>query len=100
MKYNHLQATSPVTNAKGALPKRLIDAYPSSKIICALGNMGAVKPGSPWPGYIEDAVSELGNKNIYTCFFPFKKTGGHPNVQEQKAMADILISFIEKNIKW
>jgi enterochelin esterase-like enzyme len=74
--------------------------YPSAHIICALGSMGAVKPGSPWPGYIEKAVSLLNDKKIYTLFFPYINVDRHPNVEEHKKMADQLIGFIEKNIKW
>lgn len=74
--------------------------YPKAWIICALGNMDATRQGSPWPGYIEQAVAELKDNRIYTHFFPYKNTAGHPNAAEQQAMADDLISFIEKNIKW
>jgi hypothetical protein len=56
--------------------------------------------GSPWPGYIEKAVKLLEDKNIYTHFFPYKNTDGHPKSAEQKVMADDLIQFIDKNIKW
>jgi hypothetical protein len=74
--------------------------YPKASIICALGSMDATREGSPWPGYIEKAVSQLNDKKVYTHFLPYKKTGGHPKVAEQKAMADDLIQFIEKNVKW
>ena len=36
--------------------------YPKAHIICALGNMDATRQGSPWPGYIEQAVAELKDK--------------------------------------
>lgn len=74
--------------------------YPGATIICALGNMDATKEGSLWPGYIQQAVKELNDKKIFTHFFPYKKTKGHPSRREQKQMADSLIEFIEKNIKW
>jgi lysophospholipase L1-like esterase len=74
--------------------------YPTASIICALGSMDATREGSVWPGYIQKAVDQLNDHKIYTHFFPYKKTGGHPNVAEQKVMADDLIGFIEKNIKW
>ncbi|HEX5023833.1 MAG TPA: hypothetical protein VFV68_01115, partial [Agriterribacter sp.] len=35
--------------------------YPDAHIICALGSMGAVAPGSPWPDYIKKAVVKLGD---------------------------------------
>ena len=74
--------------------------YPHAYIICALGSMDATKIGSAWPGYIEAAVMSLGDKKILTHFFADKKTPGHPNVREQQAMADDLISFIDQNVKW
>ncbi len=74
--------------------------YPNASIICSLGNMDATMDGSPWPGYIRQAVGQLNDTKVYTCFFKFKNTDGHPKVAEQKAMADELIEFIEKNIKW
>jgi lysophospholipase L1-like esterase len=80
--------------------KTIRSKYPKAKIICALGSMDATKQGSPWPGYIEKAVAQIGDKNILTHFFPYKNTPGHPNVKEQQAMADDLIGFIEQNVKW
>jgi len=74
--------------------------YPKASIICALGNMDATREGSAWPGYIEQAVKQMNDKNMYTCFFRYKNTDGHPKVAEQKAMADTLIQFMDKNIKW
>lgn len=74
--------------------------YPKAHIICALGNMDATRKGSPWPGYIEKAVARLNDSRIYTLFFPYKNTPGHPKTDEQKAMAESLIRFIEKNISW
>jgi hypothetical protein len=74
--------------------------YPKAKIICALGSMDATRDGSPWPGYIEKAVAGLKDKGIYTHFFPYKNTPGHPSEKEQQVMADDLIAFIEKNMRW
>jgi hypothetical protein len=74
--------------------------YPKAQIICALGNMDATQVGSAWPGYIQKAVADLTDKKIYTCFFPYKGSGGHPNGKEQQAMADQLIGFIDQHIKW
>ena len=74
--------------------------YKNAKIICALGNMDATKAGAPWPGYIEQAVASLNDKSIYTHFFSFKNTAGHPNVAEQQVMARDLIQYIEQNVKW
>lgn len=74
--------------------------YPNAHIICVLGNMDATEPGSQWPGYVEQAVAGLHDGRIHTLFFPYKNTPGHPNKKEQQAMADELIRFIDKTIKW
>jgi hypothetical protein len=74
--------------------------YPDAKIICALGNMDATKEGSIWIDYIEKAVTNLNDRNIYTHFIPFKETSGHPSIPEQQKMANSLIRFIDKNIEW
>ncbi|MEP6949175.1 MAG: SGNH/GDSL hydrolase family protein [Ginsengibacter sp.] len=74
--------------------------YAEANIICVLGNMDAVSPGSRWPGYIENAVASFGDKKIYTHFFSYKNTPGHPNVAEHKQMAESLSRFIEEHIKW
>lgn len=80
--------------------QQLRSKYPSAHIICALGSMDAVREGSPWPGYIRQVVSQLKDKKIYTHFFKYKNTPGHPKTSEQKIMAVSLINFIEKNIRW
>jgi hypothetical protein len=74
--------------------------YPNAKIICALGSMDATQTGSLWPGYIEEAAKQLHDQKIYTHFFPYKNTPGHPKVPEQKQMADDLIAYIDKTINW
>ena len=33
--------------------------YPKAYIICALGSMDAVRPGSKWPGYVRTAVEQM-----------------------------------------
>lgn len=80
--------------------KAIRSKYPKAQIICALGSMEDVKEGSPWPGYVQKAVAQIGDKKIYTRFFPYKNTPGHPSKKEQQAMADDLIAFIDQNIKW
>jgi lysophospholipase L1-like esterase len=64
--------------------KTIRKKYPKAQILCILGAMDATKPGSPWPGYIEKA----------------KNTNGHPSAIEQQAMADDLIGFMDKTVKW
>jgi hypothetical protein len=80
--------------------KNIRNKYPKAQIICALGSMEAVKEGTPWRGYIEKAVAQIGDKKIYTYFFPYKNTPGHPSAKEQQDMADNLITFIDGHIKW
>jgi hypothetical protein len=74
--------------------------YPGATIICALGNMDATGEGSPWTGYIKQASDQLQDPGIYTHFFKYKNSGGHPKVDEQNVMANSLIDFIANNIKW
>lgn len=74
--------------------------YPKAHIICALGNMDITREGSPWPGYVKKAVVLLNDAKIYSHMFPYKKSPGHPNVKEQQAMAESLIAFMEKKLKW
>jgi len=80
--------------------KKIRARYPNASIICALGSMNATEKGSLWPGYIEEAVKGLNDSKMFTHFFPYKNTSGHPKVAEQKVMADDLIEFIDNNIKW
>lgn len=74
--------------------------YPNAQIICTLGSMDASKESLPWRGYVEKAVSRMNDKAINTHFFEYKNTPGHPSVQEQQAMADDLIKYIENHIRW
>ena len=74
--------------------------YPSAHIICVLGNMGITKNDSQWPSYVQKASASLNDRRIYTCFFEYKNTPGHPNIKEQNAMADELIAFINDRISW
>lgn len=74
--------------------------YPDASIICALGSMGITRQGSKWPALVEKAVKELQDARIYTHFFKYKETAGHPRVNEQRIMADSLIKFIDAHIGW
>jgi lysophospholipase L1-like esterase len=89
-----------IINAYQTFLKSVRSKYPAAKIICILGSMDATRAGSPWPGYIDKAVAGLNDQHIHTHFIPYKNTNGHPNIKEQQAMADDLIAFMEKNIKW
>ncbi len=101
---NRFGDTAPDEAAIVSAYKEFISAlrsqYPKAAIICALGNMDATREGSAWPGYVTSAAEQMNDSNVFTYFFPFKNTGGHPKVEEQQAMADALIAFIEEHINW
>lgn len=70
--------------------------YPNAYILCCLGSMGAVRPGSPFPGYIQKAVTLLNDSRIGTHFFKPIKSNDHPNRFEHEEMADELVAALEK----
>ncbi|MBN2807481.1 MAG: hypothetical protein JXR22_12560 [Prolixibacteraceae bacterium] len=74
--------------------------YPSSQIICTMGGMDATREGSPWPGYVEEAIRQMDDQKVFTYFMPYHNIQGHPNEAEQKVMAQGLIKFIDENIEW
>ena len=76
------------------------DKYPEALIICALGSMDATREGSPWPGYVKEAVKRMKDKNIETLFFPYMQKEGHPRIEDNRKMADQLITMIEKKTGW
>jgi hypothetical protein len=74
-------------------------------IVCALGSMDATKIGSPWPGYITEAVKNLqiedGDTLLGTHFFPFDPTWTkHPRVRHHQKMADSLSAYINNKMGW
>lgn len=89
-----------IVKAYREMVKNIRKKYPKAQILCILGSMDATKEGSPWPGYIEKAVAGLNDKAIYTHMIPYKNTGGHPSAKEQQVMADDLIAFMDKTVKW
>lgn len=78
--------------------KTIRNTYPKASIVCLLGNMDITIEGSKWPGYVEKAVQELNDAKIFTSFVPYKKTKGHPIVEEQQLIADKLTNTIKENI--
>jgi len=74
--------------------------YPGTPIVCALGSMDATKAGSPWPGYVQQAVDGLGDSLVYTHFFPYIEKDGHPRLDDNKKMAESLIGLIETKLNW
>lgn len=89
-----------IINAYASFMKSIRGKYPKAQIVCILGSMDATKPGSPWPGYIQSAVSSLHDGRIYVHPIPYKGSYGHPSKKEQQDMADDLIAFMDKNVKW
>jgi hypothetical protein len=89
-----------IINAYKTFVQQIRDVYPNAHIICTLGSMDITRKGSPWPGYVEDAVNSFEDEKIYVHFFPYKKTSGHPEVKDHAKMAKSLIKFIDGHIEW
>ncbi|KAA1244784.1 SGNH/GDSL hydrolase family protein [Aquimarina sp. RZ0] len=79
--------------------KKIRKQYPKASIICLLGNMDSTKDDSEWPEYVDTAVRSMQDDHIYTCIVPFKKTKGHPNVEEHKVIAEKLSEIIKTKIQ-
>jgi len=86
-----------VQSYKGFVEK-IRTQYPNSKIVCLLGNMDITKEGSKWPSYVTSAITKLKDKNVFTCFIPFKNSKGHPSVTEHQIIAQKLSALIRKEI--
>jgi hypothetical protein len=71
-------------------------------IIMALGSMDATQSGSPWPGYIQQAIDSLkttyADSNVYKVIFPYNGLGSHPHATQHADMALQLTNFIIGNI--
>lgn len=78
----------------------LRNKYPEAQIICTMGGMDITREGSPWPGYVDEAVIRLNDSKIFTYFMPYNNIAGHPDINEQQTMANGLIKFIDENIVW
>ena len=89
-----------IVNAYAGFLKKIRGHYPDASIICTLGSMSAVRKDLPWRGYVRSAVKQMKDEKIYTCFFPYHGNYFHPKEREHRIMADSLINFINKNIKW
>ena len=89
-----------IINAYKTFFTTIRNKYPRAAIICALGSMDATKEGSPWPGYITSAAASMHDPQVFTLFFPYKNTPGHPKKSEQEQMAGELIKFIDTNVVW
>lgn len=80
--------------------KKIRKKYPTTKIICMLGNMDITQKESKWMNIVKEAVKILNDKEIYTLFVPYKNTKGHPKIKEQNILADSLIHIIENKFYW
>jgi len=74
--------------------------YPDAHIVCALGCMDATKSGSPWPGYIHEALAQINDPNISELVFPFKGFTKHPRVRHHREMAEQLTAHITRVMNW
>jgi hypothetical protein len=82
--------------------KSIREKYNNAIIVCTLGNMGACKTGSKWPGYVASAVEkcnmDLNDAKVFYVPMTYKNTEGHPTVSEHQEMADVLIPFIKSKL--
>jgi hypothetical protein len=79
--------------------------HSTAYLICSLGSMDATRSGSPWPGYIEEAVRKMQIENadskITTFFFPFDPSWTkHPRVRHHLKMGQNLVDFINQKLNW
>lgn len=92
-----------IISAYKAFILKLRRLYPDANIICVLGSMDAVKPGSPWPGYIQSAVTEItndGDNKLTTVIFPYNGYDAHPRVNQHRINANILTKAIRSVTGW
>ncbi len=85
------------------LVKKIRAEYPRAYIVCALGSMDAVSPGSKWPGYVSSAVAQLRaehDERIDTLFFDYTGYDKHPRVKHHQANAAKLTAFIRQKMGW
>jgi hypothetical protein len=84
-----------IIEAYVAFLQSIRSAYPAAVIICLLGNMDITRSGSPWPGYVREAA-RIFNDGAHTLFVPYKNSPGHPKVEEQQVIADMLTAYIRR----
>lgn len=78
--------------------------YPKAYIICALGSMDAVRPGSKWPGYVRTAVDQMRDESkdarIDTVVLPYTGFNGHPRIPQHRDNAALLTAVIRSKMGW
>ncbi|RYZ63079.1 MAG: electron transporter RnfD [Chitinophagaceae bacterium] len=89
-----------IVAAYAAFIKTLRSHYPKASIICVLGDMEITREGSRWPSYVQKAVASLQDKKVFTHFFQYKGTPGHPRARQHAEMASSIIRFIDQSVKW
>ncbi|HMG07556.1 MAG TPA: hypothetical protein VK609_03550 [Mucilaginibacter sp.] len=82
------------------LTNKIRNCFPNAFMICSLGSMDVVKPGSPWINYLHEAVHILNDPKVLPFLFPYKGTRGHPSFYEHQNMSAHLIDFISEKLRW
>jgi hypothetical protein len=98
-----LQAVPAYVNFVNTLRTRYGDMTAKKiPVILALGSMDATYSGSPWPGYIQQAIDSLHStytdNNVYKVIFPWCGIWAHPHAPQHATMAQQLTDFIKLNI--
>lgn len=103
-KLNPVPTPADIIQAYASYVRSMRSHHPDAFIICALGSMDATRAGSPWPGYIEQAVAELkrvdNDANLGICFFPFTGWGKHPRVRHHAEMGNKLAQYLSNEMDW
>ncbi len=103
-KLDPVPSPADIIQAYASYVRRMRSHHPDAFIICALGSMDATRAGSPWPGYVEQAVAELkrvdNDANLGICFFPFTGWGKHPRVRHHREMGKKLADYIGAEMDW
>jgi hypothetical protein len=96
--------SSTIVNAYVSFFTKLRNKYPKAQIICTMGSMDATKDGSPWPGYLQEAVKRMQDSKMVSLIFPYDppqgKQDAHPGFKEHQKMADLLKAFIHQTAGW
>jgi hypothetical protein len=82
----------------------LLDTYPRTPVLCCLGSMSAVREGSPWPGYIQEAAALVRKERpaavIDTLIFPLMGDLIHPIRSQHERMAVLLEAKVREMMSW
>jgi lysophospholipase L1-like esterase len=78
--------------------------YPKAYIVCALGSMDAIAPGSRIPDLVRSAVAQIReeqkDERIDALMFEFTGYTAHPRVRHHQANAARLTAFIRQKLGW